>query len=232
MPNVWPSMIMPRLMCRLWGTPLFFGIFMEFSIDFKVIWSYLYSRLKGRTPLRRLRAINVKAGRSTRADKHLGVVVRMEDSCRTQQKLSWPTSIRFRKLKHNRHLFRGRGVRMPATSCDPRRSEAMTMHLRLERWKLALSKLCGQLKLQDAIRDSALNGWEWGFNGGTRGPEGSGGLFFGRMIHRPHPATEGLATFPSALLRYGRDDANQQEGKYVRWIDRWWETSFGLGNSS
>ena len=28
-----------------------------------------------------------------------------------------------------------------------------------------------------------------------------------------HPATEGLATFLSVLLRYVRDDANQHEGK-------------------
>eukprot|EP00435_Cladocopium_sp_Y103_P060270 s650_g22.t1 len=35
-------------------------------------------------------------------------------------------------------------------------AKAMTMHLRLERWKMALDKLCGQLKLQDAIRDSAF----------------------------------------------------------------------------
>ena len=34
----------------------------------------------------------------------------------------------------------------------------MAAQVRLQRWRLALAKLCGQLKLQDAIQDSASLG--------------------------------------------------------------------------
>eukprot|EP00434_Breviolum_minutum_P009261 symbB.v1.2.008162.t1/scaffold512.1/size193505/3 len=56
---------------------------------------------------------------------------------------------RYQKLEVKRHDFQLE--RMRAIN-----AKAMAAQVRLQRWRLALAKLCGQLKLQDAIQDSAF----------------------------------------------------------------------------